>query len=475
MDLPLISPPRRLYWPEVVYQIQEILNYDPDVYLVGGMVRDAYRDYPFKDIDLAYRGDGRKLAKKIANTLGGKYYELDDQFQVGRALLEWKGEPYIVDVASLRGQDITTDLQARDFTINALCVPLAIDDLQGIYDPLEGITDWNNKVLRQCSYTSISDDPLRALRAVRQSLAFGLKLDPATKEAIKAAAPHLNKASVERQRDELFAMLGGKKPKTALMVLHHVGLLTVLIPTLASVTPAMWPDKWLFLEKLEGLLTTISPRRDDNVAANAEFGTLVYMLDRHRGVFQDSLHETYANNRQGDQIILLAGLLLGLGESMPQNAKLAEGVAIDLHLTVEEQRRLAGAIAYAERPLVLYQNGPASEADLYQYWVKTQHSGLDAILLGLVWYIVAQGANFRVQQWTEFLLTIQHLLAWQHKAANASALVTGDELMSHFQLPQGKIVGQLLAYLRQANALNEIATPEAALALADSWLQSSED
>ena len=44
----------------------------------------------------------------------------------------------------------------------------------------------------------------RALRAVRQSVQFGFRIDPATQDDIRAHASNLHDTSMERLRDELF-------------------------------------------------------------------------------------------------------------------------------------------------------------------------------------------------------------------------------------------------------------------------------
>ena len=224
-----LPPSRPLLWHPAVETICALIPASEEVYLVGGAVRDAWLQRPLRDIDLATPDDGRPLARRIANALHGAYYSLDPERGVGRALIPWEGAQLVVDVAQFRGPDLLTDLQKRDFTLNAMAVRVA-GDLQTVIDPLGGQHDLAQKRLRQCSPTSIADDPVRALRAVRASLTFGLTIEPATRESIRQAGPRLGTASTERVRDEFFNLLDARHPAGALRALKQLGLLAQIIP-----------------------------------------------------------------------------------------------------------------------------------------------------------------------------------------------------------------------------------------------------
>ena len=86
-----------------------------------------------------------------------------------------------------RGTDLEKDLKDRDFTINAIASRL--DEPDKLLDPLAGSTDLFNGVLRTCSNTSIVDDPVRILRAIRLAAGYDLKiLIPRIKDGGQAPA-----------------------------------------------------------------------------------------------------------------------------------------------------------------------------------------------------------------------------------------------------------------------------------------------
>src|SRR4051812_14606777 len=117
--------PRFLAWPAILETLQPILSAASEpVYLVGGAVRDAFLKRPIHDLDFATAADGRKLAKVVADKLGGAYYPLDAERGVGRAIVEVDGQKFVIDVTRFRGGTLADDLAGRDFTINALAVPI---------------------------------------------------------------------------------------------------------------------------------------------------------------------------------------------------------------------------------------------------------------------------------------------------------------------------------------------------------------
>ena len=84
-----------------------------------------------------------------------------------------------VDVTALRADEIEDDLRARDFTVNAVAVPLAGGDP---IDPTGGLADVDARLLRAASDASFEDDPLRLLRAARLAAGLELELDAKTSQ-----------------------------------------------------------------------------------------------------------------------------------------------------------------------------------------------------------------------------------------------------------------------------------------------------
>ena len=91
----------------------------------------------------------------------------------------------MIDFARLRDADLDLDLAGRDFTINALAIDLNQPDR--IIDPFNGQADLEEGVIRAIGETSLTSDPVRMLRAVRQSASLAMAIDPQTAEWIKTS------------------------------------------------------------------------------------------------------------------------------------------------------------------------------------------------------------------------------------------------------------------------------------------------
>ena len=158
--------------------------------IVGGAVRDMlFGGYSVKDVDIEVFGIKGEMLQEILKTrfeidlvglsfgvLKIKHYDIDVSLPrreskkgLGHKGFEIYSDPFIsVDEAATR----------RDFTINAIYY----DPLQEeIIDPVGGVCDLNNRVLRHVS-EKFAEDPLRVLRGMQFAARFGLTVAPETIE-----------------------------------------------------------------------------------------------------------------------------------------------------------------------------------------------------------------------------------------------------------------------------------------------------
>ena len=91
---------------------------------------------------------------------------------------------------------LQTDLQRRDFTINAM----AYHPETGIIDPFHGAADLQKRQLRCVGVPTerFTEDALRILRAVRFAAVYGLTIQPETAAAMKQTVSFLKWVSAER-------------------------------------------------------------------------------------------------------------------------------------------------------------------------------------------------------------------------------------------------------------------------------------
>jgi tRNA nucleotidyltransferase (CCA-adding enzyme) len=210
-------------------ELAEVAAAAPDpVYLVGGAVRDLLLGRGRGDIDLVVEGDPRDLAA----ALGAEIVEAHDRF--GTLKVAFRGDE-ILDIAAARresyvrpgalptvdlGAPIRTDLARRDFTVNAIAVPLA--EPRELIDPYGGGVDLEAGVLRVIHDASFVDDPTRAIRAARYAARFGFGIEPGTRELLRAT--DLATVTPDRRGGELRKLAEEASAVRALELLAGWGL-----------------------------------------------------------------------------------------------------------------------------------------------------------------------------------------------------------------------------------------------------------
>jgi len=198
---------------------------DP-VYLVGGVVRDLLLGRGRVDIDLVVEGDAVALAKRL-----GAEVRAHERFATAKLALNG----HEVDIASARSEayphpgalpvvepaaTLEEDLGRRDFTINAMAIPLHGEPR--LIDPYGGQADLATKRLRVLHSRSFEDDPTRAIRAARYAARFGFELEPETERLLREA--DLSTVSADRREAEFLRLAAEPSAPDAYRLLGEWGL-----------------------------------------------------------------------------------------------------------------------------------------------------------------------------------------------------------------------------------------------------------
>ncbi len=176
-------------------RISEILG-DEEAWIVGGAVRDALLGRPIVDLDVSCR-DPQAAARRFARLFGGAPFPLSERHGAWRVIAA--GSEETVDFTPLR-DGIEDDLATRDFTFNAIAVPVAGG---GAVDPFDGERDLAAGVVRAVSERVFEDDPLRLLRAVRLEDELGFRMDEKTEALVREAVGLVASPAGERILGEL--------------------------------------------------------------------------------------------------------------------------------------------------------------------------------------------------------------------------------------------------------------------------------
>ena len=196
-----------------------------DAYLVGGAVRDALLGEPVTNLDVVVDGEQAPLIAAL-----GADALIHDRFEtavvslpvgavdVARARAETYPHPGALP--EVRPAGVTEDLGRRDFTVNALAVPVA--DPATLLDLHGGVDDLRAGLLRVMHERSFVDDPTRALRAARYGARLALELEPRTRELLLEA--DLATVSRDRVAADLARLAAEPQPRLGFELLDSWGL-----------------------------------------------------------------------------------------------------------------------------------------------------------------------------------------------------------------------------------------------------------
>ena len=211
---------------------------------MGGPVRDSLLGRPIKDLDFAVEGSAPALARRLAAELGGELVVhprfnsatvISDGSRVDLVTTRKETYKHPGALPTVTPGSIRDDLARRDFTINALAIPLAADHLE-VVDWCGGLLDLRRGVLRTLHNESFIDDPTRVFRAVRYEQRLGFNIEARTLDQLKAATGQgmIEGLSPDRLRHEVEHILQDELPALTLRRCMELGVLTAVHPSLGG-------------------------------------------------------------------------------------------------------------------------------------------------------------------------------------------------------------------------------------------------
>ena len=466
--------------------------YGTDAYLVGGFVRDwLISAEPGRDIDIAVPGDPAIIAQAIARKFGGVVVPLSPAHGVVRVVVpdgpDQDDVPWNIDVDGFSGT-IEEDLARRDFSVNAMALPLdQWPSTDAVIDPLGGRVDLAAKTIRALGPMVFQDDPGRLMRAIRLAGQLKFRVEPGTSKLIAANATLLTGVSPERIRGEFLKILSLDGSKGQLEALDHFGLFKLVIPELQAAKGVDQPnmhywDVW------------------GHTMHTVEAAELVTKGHQNSPIYScvpwtpDS--ETHFNRQATDghtrrTVLKLAALFHDVAK--PQTKSLddtgrtrffghseqgAEIAAKRLgHLRVSSKgiEMVSKMVEQHLRPTNMKDgDGWPTNRAIYRYFRDLGDVAIDTLYLCLADYLGAKGPGLVHEDWRDHARMIGHILhigTTEPVSPTTTRLITGHDLMSHFSLPPGPEIGAALERVEEARASGEIETKEQALEMAADTLK----
>jgi len=341
-----------------------------DIALVGGAVRDLLLGRWPRELDVTVERDAAELAAALAASVSpserayGHAVEPVLHEHFGTASVAW--EYGRIDIAARRAEvypspgalpevrpgTVEEDLARRDFTINAIALPLAGAQRARLLAHEHALEDLAAGRLRVLHERSFADDPTRLLRMARYAARLHFAIESGTRELAERALREsaLDTVSGERVGGELWLAVREPDGRASLRAFDSLGVLGALG------LPSPFDDD--LAEHAEALL----PRDGDpgvvRMAAALRFAELEDGVDdgsalqaARRLGFDGAQAEAASAAGQADALAELAASMPAAAAFAVLDGRTLEAVA------------LAGAVAERRAP---------GGADTFRAWLETQ-------------------------------------------------------------------------------------------------------
>lgn len=442
----------------------------PGLYLVGGTLRNAALGRPpAPDYDFSFIGDTKALSRAVSERLGASFFALDEGAGAWRVAVRGG---LTVDFTPTAAGGITADLGKRDFTVNALALPV-VDFLAGglsVIDPYGGVDDAGASVLRTVSSSVFDDDPVRLMRAVRLSTRYALAIERQTLGLLASKAHLVTRTAPERARDELVSLMGCANSAEGAALLFSSGLMAALVPEtrgwadisgydllshslaalaeadrlLAAVSDGTFPGA---PERLKEFLFRPAPVPASVILRLAalfhDFGK-AYTLSRESGRLRFIGHDSEGARR-------LAGVMERLRFSKKSSTELA--------MLVREHHRAFTLASLRERSF---------RAKSHFFRATGGGSGLLVLCLALADARATRGGED--PSLYEVVLEMMRFYFDVYSVEKPPPIMTGRQVMETFGVPEGPAVGEILRKMNEGVENGAVTGRKEAVAYVRKWL-----
>ena len=429
--------------------------------------RDPY------DIDLVTPGPPEPLARKFADSIGGRFFIMSGEFMTCRAISADGLVNY--DFAALRGGHIIEDLGERDFTVNAMAVELPGG--KKVIDPFGGGAHLAGREMVPVNDSIFDNDPLRLLRAPRLEKTHKLVIGPSLARLISARATLASSPAAERIFLELSRILAAPGVSASVARLDELGLLEVLLPELSALK-GVTQNEYHHLDVFNHVLASVEALENE--------------LDNPESFFPgrgQAIGKRINRGIAGDADCRLALILAALFHDIAKphcrfidddgqvrffehdrlGADLADDILTRFKVSNEAKKTVTHLVRRHLRFEGLLQENIPSDRACLRYLKATEPWSIEAILLSVSDRLAVRGARVSEKDIDHHLGLARSLMEQaftREETRPLPALVSGDELMRDLGIGPGPTVGELLDQIQNEQELGNIVSREQALTLA---------
>ena len=437
-------------------------------WIVGGALRDALLgSSPIADLDLVVSGDDAATpARAIAKAAGRVAFPLSEEFGAWRVV----GDGWLCDVTPMQGGHVEDDLAQRDFTVNAMALPLFGGKL---VDPFDGQRDLARRTLRMVAPDAFERDRLRPLRLVRFATELGFEVDKDTASATRQWGPRVIEAAGERIFAELRRIVVAPRAPEGLELASELDVLPAVLPELEAlrgVEQSHFHHLDVYdhtievlrgLEEIDSRLTEYFPddARELRAVLDEPLGddlTRAQAL-RFAALFHDIGKADTRKLTESGRVTFIGHDALGADMVRAICKRLRSSEKVREFLAQITRHHLVLGFLVHERPL--------SPRAVYRYLKLCSPVEVEVTLLTCADRIATRGKNAEAAIEAHLELARELMsaaLRWRHDGPPRAPL-RGDELAEELGIEPGPDLGRLLAELEEARYAGEVTTADQAV------------